>query len=320
MGLVVTVRWWVEGVQVMSSYGILQKTLFMKDTMTTFVRLVLVSLLLLVDASSADAQTDADALGIGSAAAPSASVTSVPQAAPKYEDASIGFEFEYKVDNAGVCVAWPERLQDAGCDGLEYHSLVAYGVANGPLIRSLAYLRFENNHTATISVVHTTTTKTFISQVEIDDLLDGFLVGLKRTVPAKFTMSGSESGSRYDVMEINGVDALRFEATADAPRGTLAYARSRAIGYVLLGKHGQVMITAATDPQHIRQTRVTLESIVKTVRLPPLAQKGFGRTSWWVRWFDSEFGLFLLVLVVAGLLSVQSYFAQKKRKERSLQR
>jgi len=80
------------------------------------------------------------------------------------------------------------------------------------------------------------------------------------------------------------------------------------------------MITATTDPQHIRQTRVALESIVKTVRLPPLAQKGFGRTSWWVRVFGSEFGIFLLVLAIAGVLSGYEYVARQKRKRRSPRR
>ncbi len=74
------------------------------------------------------------------------------------------------------------------------------------------------------------------------------------------------------------------------------------------------MITAGTDPQHIWQTRAALESIVKTMRLRPLAEKWFGKASAWVRLLNSEFGLFLLVLVIAGLLSVQSYFARRNRK------
>jgi hypothetical protein len=295
----------------------------MKDTMKTLVRLVLVSLLLLVvplvvDDSPAHAQSEADAMGSAAPvapAAPDASATSVPRAAPKYADASIGFKFEYKVDNAAVCVFWPENLQDSGCEGLDLRKLVAYVVATGSIAQSAALLRYGDS-VASITVTHTPSTKTFVSQEEIDDLLNGFLVGMKKSGPATLTMSGSEPGSRYDTTEINGVDALRFEITSDAPRGTLAYATSRVVGYVLFGKHGQTQITATTDPQHMQQTREALESIVKTVRLPPLAQKGFGRTSWWVRVFDSELGIFLLVLVIAGLLSGYEYVARQKRKKR----
>lgn len=291
--------------------------------MKTLMRWVLLSLSLLVaDSLPAHAQAEADAIG-SPAAAPAASATSVRHVVPKYADASIGFELEYKIDNAAVCVAWPERLQDAGCDGLDFHNLAAHGAAfnaaNGPLMRSLAYLRFDNNYTATIAVVHTPTTKTAISQVELDNLLNGFLTGLNKELRAPLTMSGSEPGSRYDTTEINGVDALRFEVTADVPKGVPAYARSRAVGYVFFGKHGQVMISAGTDPQHIRQTRIALEAIVKTVRLPPLAQKGFGRTSWPIRLLDGPVGIFLLVLLTAGMFSAQSYFERKKRKRRSQQ-
>jgi hypothetical protein len=243
---------------------------------------------------------------------------------PKYADESIGFEFEYKVDNATVCAVWPEQLQDSGCDGLDYHNLVSYGAASaaqmtikGPLVRSLAFLRYDNNSTATLSVVHTPSTKTFISQVEIDDLLAGYLIGIKTGGPAIWTMSGSALGSRYDETEINGVDALRFEVTSDAPRGTPGYQRSRGVGYVLFGKDGQVMMAAATDPQHIRQTRAALESIVKTVHLPPLAQKGFGKASAFFRLLDSGIGLWILALVVAGLFSLPTYFARQKRKRRA---
>jgi hypothetical protein len=147
-----------------------------EDAMKTLVCLVSFSLLLLVvDASSVHAQSEADA--IGSAAAPAASVTSIRRVAPKYTDESIGFEFEYKVDDAAVCVAWPEKLQDSGCDGLGYHNLVAYASAlnaakGRPVIRSMAYLRFDNNSTATISVGHVPYNRTIISQEIIDDLLD----------------------------------------------------------------------------------------------------------------------------------------------------
>ena len=292
-------------------------------TMKTLVRLVLVSVVLLVvDNSPVLAQSEADAIG-SAAAAPATSAAPVRSTVPKYADASIGFEFEYKVDNAAVCVVWPEELQDAGCDGLDYHNLVAYAVASKsswPRIRSLAYLRFENDANATISVVHAPSTKTFISQGEIDDLLDEYLAGLKMIVPATLTMSGSAPGSRYDTTEINGVDALRFKVTANVPRGSPGYSRCRAVGYVLFGKHGQVMISAKTDPDHIGQTRVALESIVKTVRLPQLAQKEIVKTFPLVRLMESEFGLFLLVLIVTTLLSVQSYFARQNRKKRSPQR
>ena len=286
-----------------------------KDTMTTLVRSVLLSfLLLVVDSSPVCAEPEADATG--SAAAPAASTTSVRRAAHKFADASIGLELEYKVDNADVCVAWPEQMQDASCGGIDLKAIGAYVGASELRPLSVALLRYANGM-AIVTVVHVSDGKTMASQREIDDFLNGVLGGMKTAGTATFTMSGSTPGSRYDVIKINDLDALRFEVKGDAPRGTFVYAMSRTVGYVFLGKHGPVMITALTDPQHLPQTRVAMESIVKSVRMPKSAQKVFRKSSTVDRLLDSEWVPFFLVLLVVGLLSVQSYFWRRKRKIRS---
>lgn len=303
---------------VMGSKDASRKTSFSKDTMKALTRLALAGLLILVTNSlPVHAQSEADA--VGSSAAPTASTTSVRRAAPKYADPSIGLELEYKVDNAEVCVIWPKRLRDPACEGPEFRKLVAYAAANaavrGSLLRSMALLRYDNSP-AIVTVGHAPATKTHIVQKEIDDILDGVLWGFKDKGHTTAIMSGSTPGSPYDVLEVNGVDALRFEVKGDAPRGTLAYASSRAVGYVLLGKHGKILVMAVTDPQHIRDARVALESIVKTVRMPALEHSGFG---WNVDyWFRYGVGVFLSIVLLAGFVwAIASVGrSQKKRSQR----
>ncbi len=289
--------------------------------MKTRIRLALVALLaLVVNTSPVRAQSTTNAVGPPDTV-PVVSAMSVHPSVPKYVNSSIGFEFEYKVDHATACVAWPENLQNSGCNGLDYHNLVeyssAFNAANGPLIQSMAYLRFENDCTATINVGHLPSAETVISQERIDRILEGMLAGIHDDVPATLTMSGSVPGSRYDTMEINGVGALRVDITADARMGSPGYARSRGIGYIFFGKHGQVIMTATTDPQHIRQTRQVMESIVATVHLPPMPRTAFDSKPLWIVWYDNIlFEPFLLVVVVTGLVSVHSYFWRRQRNKR----
>lgn len=273
--------------------------------------ILLVALVAAHPSLPAHAQVEVDA-GAWTAAPVASSMLGEP-VRRTFTEPSIELTFDYKVDDAAVCVVWPEK----SCEGLDTQALTQLFRAS-PMVRSAALLLYGDGQTGMITVTHTPSTRNYVSETEIDDLLRGFLIGMKSTGHSQLTMSGSAPGSRYDEIEINGVDVLRFEVQSDAPRSSPYYMRSRAVGYVFCGKYGQVMIAAGTDPQHLTQLRAEMAAMAKTVRMPPLARKGFGKT--WTRLLENDIVALTLIMFIVWAISGVFYLSRRKRLQRAQQR
>jgi hypothetical protein len=231
----------------------------------------------------------------------------LPTVPIKIVDVALGFEVELKVDNADVCVLWPKHLQDAGaCTGVDTESFngAFARVKRGPL--AMAALRYDDG-TANLTIM--AAGGAFKSQAAIAGYMAGLADGLKPSPSMIVKMTGSEPGSPYDFLKIDGVDATHYEATVESPpNDPTPYSRHK-LGYALFGDRSLIAVQMDTAPAHANKMRQSAASIIKTVRWSsPKSRKqldhGEGvlkepsrRTDNWVG------GLVLLVLgfVVFGL-------------------
>lgn len=206
---------------------------------------------------------------------PSASSESAPSKAVRIVVASIGFEMEYKAQEATVCVVFPTHLQDADdCKGINVKPIAEMLTRQDPSIFSMAILRYPDTAAHMMMMKIPPLGDPPLIQAHIDGFVEGTVNGVNEAMNGSGVAPTSDHPTPYDVMKINDLDVVRFYVTKAKLRGSVPLSKPRSIYHVLLGKEGLVGLSTSIEPEHEERVRKDVETMIKTARLPKAQVEG----------------------------------------------
>lgn len=162
-------------------------------------------------------------------------------------------------DDVPVCVARPEPAR--GCEDFELPAL--------PPAVVLHAIVSHDEWTQTLFVM--AFPKTIDSIDDVEETLTGFERGMKRQAPAARLLV-DESGRRYELIQVNGLKAIRARAEFPDADGEVL----QQVGTWIVGAKGVLFVVTASPVAHREAARGAYDALLASVVMTPSARADFG--------------------------------------------
>lgn len=192
-------------------------------------------------------------------------------------DPSAEMSAELNVPEAQICTIIPPQERVASsCEGLDVITMEEKIRAVNDRIAYFALLRFED-HASLVSVT-TSEHAELVSSDQISRFVDAMRSEMAESTKVPVRVRGLNEGQVYDLMEINGASIVAILTELDVSSDDPTYGLSRTITYSLMGKHGITSLLFQGPPEHLPQMRAIADRTIRTVKIPAIPIKGFGRS------------------------------------------
>ncbi|WP_156338908.1 hypothetical protein [Chondromyces crocatus] len=225
-----------------------------------------------------------------------------PATAATAYDPLVDLTFQLDPPGGSVCNILPERDRDpAACEGIDVAAIAASTKAQVQVPSYFGIVR-----TSSFLCIVTVAAQVGVKPRSAEDL-DGYVSGFAEGARDM----GGPVRSRYELLQINGVDVIRSLIEVDLPPEHPNYGTSRMLTYTFVGQAGLAAVSFAFSPVHSAEVRTLAEAAMATAKTPPFHQEGFGLPR--ARQMGRLTGrIAAMVLIPAGFLAYMLWQRRKR--------
>jgi hypothetical protein len=230
--------------------------------------------------------------------------------AAEFADPSGGFSMRVELDGASTCAVYPKPASDGACDGLNLDAMREGLAATEEPPLGLAIVRRDDS---TLIVNLSKGAVRTVTAESIEQTIEGSEDAMKKAVPGvPARVHGDEPAKRFDVLEVNGANCVRYAIDLDVPPEHPRYAMSRMLTYLIAARDVTYNVTISGTPENAKDVRLLGDAIMKTLRVPPSKNDAFGQPR--ARALGRAVGSFLGLLIPVAVLIVLVATLGKRRK------
>jgi hypothetical protein len=229
-----------------------------------------------------------------------------PAQAIPLEDPATGLRLETDAAKAQVCrvIPPPDRDGLAACEGVDVAAVAAKMRGSGREIAAAALLRYPEWAALVMITGHAGMT------LRTEEQMDAFLRGMRKSFPGAASIHAEDrAGAEYDLVKINGVDALRTSVSMRLPETHPSYATSSVRLFAFASRTGTAVVWFAGPPEHSVALAYASDAIAATVSMPNAGVKSFGRSKYEL--IGEAIGDLVVALVPA--VGIVAYFVHRRR-------
>jgi hypothetical protein len=186
------------------------------------------------------------------------------------EEPITGLRVQVEAPGADVCRIIPPATgsETAACEGMDVAAVTKQVTSGREQPSAVAVVRFDG-WGAVVTVKGLAGTP-LVAKESIEEFLDG----MRRVMPGNAVTVGERPGSAYDLVKLNGVNAVRTTIELHGDPRTPA---AKLLTYVFTSKKGTVAMSFVTAPGHEAELVTLSDRIAATVSMPDAEVENFGR-------------------------------------------
>lgn len=196
--------------------------------------------------------------------------------AAEIADPAGGFSVQVALAGAQVCVVLPKGPTDAGCDGIDVDAMrKGIAAAKDPPFGFVVIRTDDQPFMVTLAKMDVRT----VSTESIQATVQGSLEATKDMAPGvPVSVHGDAPADRYDLVELNGANVVRYAIDLNVPPEHSKYPMSRMQYYVVAARNVTYNVGFTGDRSHAKEVRELGDAVMKTLRVPPFKNEDFGQS------------------------------------------